>query len=118
MKNNFTDDQKALGAYMNEYPDRVAADIDAKVLHTTSSGVNGGFYTNEQISDSISLLELLGRKNFFLHIPGLNFSHGQKINYDMVKTLINNNFSQRLITDTYSNYPIEKLKWEEIFKIT
>lgn len=73
---------------MNKFPDKVAADIHASVLHTSGYGVNGGTYTKNQWEDSPSFAELTGKKSFFLHIPGINGSKGQMKIYNMVKKLL------------------------------
>lgn len=85
---SWTDDQASLGDYMNKFPDKVAADIHASVLHTSGYGVNGGTYTKNQWEDSPSFAELTGKKSFFLHIPGINGSKGQMKIYNMVKKLL------------------------------
>lgn len=82
------DDQAALGDYANTYPERVATDIDARLLHTSGFGMNIGLSTHKQWFDSPSIAELTGRLGFFLHLPGIEVSLGQKKIYNLVKTLI------------------------------
>ncbi len=80
--NGFTDDQKALGAYVNEFPELIYADINAELLHTCGAFISGGLTDSEiQSADSPSFMDLFGRKSFFLHIPGLEASPGQKMFY-------------------------------------
>jgi len=85
---SWDDDQASLGDFMNKFPDKVAGDIHASVLHTSGYGVNGGTFTKNQWEDSPSLAELTGKKNFFLHIPGPNISKGQMKIYNMVKKIL------------------------------
>jgi hypothetical protein len=99
----YDDDQKALGIYMNTFPEKVVADIDAKILHTSGFGVNGGFQNRYQIRDSPSISELLGRDSFFLHLPGEANIKGQKFVYDMVKTILKN-FSVKGLDELYNGY--------------
>lgn len=82
IENNYQDDQYALGAYMNLNPEKIYADIHAQLLHTSGFGVNNGLHHEEQINDSVTIAELLGKKAFFIHIPGLNGSKGQKYMYN------------------------------------
>lgn len=88
IKSEFKDDQLALCIYTNTFPERIAADIDARLLHTSGYGVNIGLNTHKQWVDSPSISELTGRLGFFLHLPGIEVSMGQKKIYDLVKTLI------------------------------
>ena len=83
--NKLEDDQKALGEYMCLKPEKIAADVDGILLHTCSAGMNAGIYNHEQKEDSPTLLELFGRKSFFLHIPGIKISKGQTMIYDCTK---------------------------------
>ena len=85
---SWNDDQAALGDYMNKFPNKVAADIHASVLHTSGFGINAGILTKNQWEDSPSLAELTGRKNYFLHLPGITQSKGQLNIYNAVKKLI------------------------------
>jgi hypothetical protein len=88
LASEWKDDQIALCDYTNTFPDRVAVDIDATLLHTSGFGVNIGLNSKKQWYDSPSLAELSGRLNFFLHLPGITESIGQKKIYDTVKHLI------------------------------
>lgn len=79
--NKYTDDQKALGAYINTVPELVYADIHAKLLHTTGAFVSGGLYDIPvQNMDSPTISEISGLSSYFLHIPGTTL-RGQKILY-------------------------------------
>lgn len=103
LTNNFTDDQKALGAYMNLYPNKVYADISNKLLHTTTCFVNGGLHNNSQVVDSPSISELVGQQSYFLHIPGINGSKGQNFLYESIyKILQVINFNE--LQKIYPNY--------------
>ena len=102
--NNYTDDQKGIGSYINTFPELCYADINADILHTSCAFVNGGREDkNIQNQDSITFLELTGIKSYFIHIPGLNGSKGQQLAYDEInKTL--NILNQVKVIDVYSHY--------------
>jgi hypothetical protein len=86
--NKYTDDQKALGAYINTVPELVYADIHAELLHTTGAFVSGGLYdVTIQSMDSPTFSELAGLTSYFLHIPGTNL-RGQKYLYENVETTL------------------------------
>lgn len=105
IKSKWKDDQAALGEYANTFPERIAVDVDARLLHNSEYGVNIGLQTHKQWSDSPSIAELTGRLNYFLHIPGIEKSIGQRKIYDLVKTLIiNMNISSKWIHEGYA-YP-------------
>ena len=71
--NEYTDDQKGIGAYINIFPELFYADINADILHTDCSFVNGGCSDdNIQNNDSTTLLELTGSKSYFLHICNIS----------------------------------------------
>lgn len=109
---NWNDDQAALGDYMNNFPDKVAADINANVLHTSGFGVNAAVATKNQWLDSPSFAELTGKLNFFLHLPGFQDSPGQKKIYDMTKKLLlDYNVSNAWLTDSYNYDPQVKNQW-------
>lgn len=109
LKNNYIDDQKALGAYINTFPNTVYTDLDANFLHTTGSFICGGLNSHIQVSDSPSINELIGQKSYFLHIPGLNFSPGQKFLYESIYKVLqflNYNVVQKI----YENYDLINFK--------
>jgi len=117
--NNYVDDQKALGAFINENPNIAYLDINNELLHTTTSLVNCGIHTNNQIVDSPSINELIGQKSYFLHIPGINISKGQNFLYENIYKLlkfINFNESQKI----YPHYNLVdyKLYYEKEEKVT
>lgn len=87
-ESGWKDDQASLGDYMNKFPERVAADIDAAVLHTSTFGVVYSAGTKRQWEDSPTIAELCGRRGFFLHIPGIKISPGQQKTYNLIKALI------------------------------
>jgi hypothetical protein len=102
--NNYTDDQKGLGGYINTFPELCYADINADILHTSCAFVNGGCVDkNIQNQDSITFLELTGIKSYFIHIPGLNGSKGQQIAYDEINKNLNT-LNQVKIIELYSHY--------------
>jgi hypothetical protein len=87
--NLYTDDQKALGAYVNQYPELIYADIDAELLHNSGAFICGGVqYRDIQNIDSPTLLELIGNKSYFLHIPGLAISPGQTFAYNNINKIL------------------------------
>jgi hypothetical protein len=112
IEQNFTDDQLALGNYVNAFPDNVALDTDASLLHTTSFGVNAGIQSiHVQKNDSPTFAELFGRGAFFLHIPGAQMK-GQAIVYEFVKRAIDAGASGERLSTPY-NYA--EPEWDEIF---
>jgi hypothetical protein len=72
--------------------------------------VCGSFYDyNIQKLDTLTLNELLGFSNYFLHIPGLSLSKGQKYIYDIVYSLFNNPIIDKNMFEKYNipyKYPI------------
>jgi hypothetical protein len=110
ISNNYTDDQKALGAYMNAFPSIVYADVNKQILHTTSSFVNMGLQDKHQMEcDSPTIAELIGRDSFFLHIPGPNISEGQKFLYNNIYTSIQT-FNNTEACKVYPNYDMINFK--------
>jgi hypothetical protein len=85
---NYTDDQLGIANYLNTFPELVELDYNASILHTSTYGVNGGLYDIErQKHDAPTFSELFGMSAFFLHIPGLNGSKGQKYLYETIKKM-------------------------------
>ena len=100
--NDYDDDQLALCNYMNTFPERVAADADALLLHTSTFGVNAGLQCiHIQSKDSPTLAELYGRGAFFIHIPGTR-NPGQKTLYDSVCSLLESGFSDISLRKGYT----------------
>ena len=99
---NRSDDQVLMGMYLNEYPELVEMDIDAKLLHTTTFGASAGYMSKLQTNDSPTFSELLGRSAFFIHIPGINPPKGNKVIYDMVSLIVDNNFNNKKILEPYN----------------
>jgi len=101
--NNYENDQFALGIYMNTFPERIAADTEAIVLHTSMFGSNAGMYSNihSQKHDSPTLAELFGRSAFFLHIPGIHFIKGQAVVYETVRALIQGGIGDKQLRASY-----------------
>ncbi len=92
--NNYNDDQLGFAEYTNKFPENVMLDYEAKILHTSTYGVNGGLYDIEkQIIDSPTIAEILGMSSYFLHVPGsnVNGSKGQKYLYEVLKKILKDN---------------------------
>jgi hypothetical protein len=110
--NNYVDDQLGLGAYMNAFPDRVAADVNADILHTTNFGVNAGIQSiHVQKHDSPTFAELFGRGAFFIHISGLG-GKGQLVMYKFVCTMIDTGSCDNLLREPYK---YSEPEWDEVF---
>lgn len=107
---HFTDDQFGFSKYTNKFPNLVYLDYESTILHTSTSYVNCSFYNhNIQKIDTPTFNELFGLSNYFLHIPGLNISKGQKYMYDIIYAIFNNDIINKDIRDIYSikhEYPI------------
>jgi hypothetical protein len=105
LDNKYTDDQFAMGNYMNTFPDRVAADCDARLLHTSVFGVNAGLQcAPKQSADSPTFAELFGRGAFFLHLSDKRYA-GVGVVYDFVKAVLEKGASDALLRKSY--------KWPE-----
>lgn len=104
IKKDIPDDQLAIAMYTNMFPERIYLDYDAKLFHTTTAFVNGGFYDPKlQFADAPSLSELYGMTSFFLHVPGMTTSSGQKYVYETC------NFFLRMFTKSiYEMYSIKE----------
>jgi hypothetical protein len=112
MARNFHDDQYALGSYMNAFPERVYADSNADLLHTSTFGVNAGMQAlHIQKQDSPTFAELFGRGAFFLHIPGMA-NKGQRCVYESVHTLVRAGICGRHLTEPYG---WQEPSWNERF---
>jgi len=110
--NKFTDDQLGLGHYVNTFPERVALDIEADILHTSTFAVNAGILNiHIQKHDSPTLAEFYGRGAFFLHMPG-NRNPGQGIIYGLVKQIVNMNIGCKILS---SSYKYAEPEWDEKF---
>jgi hypothetical protein len=95
---------------MNMFPEKIAADVNAELLHTSGFAINcGTLNLKVQIQDSPTLGELLGAGAFFLHIPGHEISKGQKFLYDTVVKMLKD-LNGKKLTDVYNYSP---LKWNE-----
>ena len=112
INNNYNDDQLGIGNYINNFPDRVALDTEADILHTSCAGVNACMFSiHVQKRDSPSLMELFGRGAFFLHIPGI-INKGQKMVYNSVCNIIESGVCCKMLTSEY-NY--NEPEWDEKF---
>jgi len=101
LKNKFKDDQLGLGHFMVTFPEKVAADYDALLLHTTTSVVYAGLNDiHIQASDSPTFAELLGRSAFFLHFPGTH-NNGQAMLYNTIKELVKSGLNCSKLTGPY-----------------
>lgn len=107
--NNFIDDQKALGSFINTYPQSVGVDIHAEIFHTTCFGSHAGLLDERlQSDDAPTLAELFGRGAFFLHIPGMRGVKGAKVIYNITKSLLEAGVSDSLLR---AGYPYEEPAW-------
>jgi GR25 family glycosyltransferase involved in LPS biosynthesis len=104
IENGHTDDQYGLGCFMCKFPDLVAADHEAKLLHTSGFGINAGIEIPFQKFDSPTLAELFGRGAFFLHIPGHDISVGQKKVYDTIVSIIRLGIDEKAMNSLYPKY--------------
>lgn len=112
LTNKFTDDQLALGTYINTFPQKIGLDMNAILLHTTTFGVNAGIQSiHIQKKDSPTFAELFGRGAFFLHIPGCAMK-GQAIMYEFVKRNIDAGASDKQLS---APYKYAEPQWDEIF---
>ena len=103
IENNYNDDQLAFSRYTNYFPETVYLDYDAIFLQTSTGFVNGSLYNHSiQITDCPSFVELYRLSSYFLHIPGLPNSKGQKIVYDNIFKL----FESNLIKNMFNIYNI------------
>jgi hypothetical protein len=102
LDNKYENDQLALCNYMNTYPDRIAVDTSALLLHSSTFGVNAGMQTIfQQGGDAPTLAELYGRGAFFLHIPGCS-AKGQATVYNDVCAILNFGLSDKKLRTGYS----------------
>lgn len=115
IENKYSDDQFGLGNYMNTFPENVYADSNALLLHTSTFGMNGGVMDiHIQKADSPKLAEFLGCGAFFIHLPRLSISNGQKYIYDITSNIIKwlNQFNRN--DDFYRKNKI--YSWDESFQ--
>jgi len=100
----FTDDQLGVGNYMNTFPDKIAADYDAQLVHSSTFGCYAGIQDVQvQATDSPTFAELFGRSAFFLHVPGLHLK-GQRLVYDQVKQMIQRGVCDSMMTSLYEGF--------------
>lgn len=109
IENKYNDDQLGFCKYTIQFPELVHLDHEATILHTTTAFVQGSFYNHEvQCKDMPSFSELSGLSSYFLHIPGINYSKGQKYIYSVIYNLFNNNSIETMF-DLYNlppSYPL------------
>lgn len=102
IKNNFTDDQKSLGTFINKYPQSIAVDMHAELFHTTCFGAYAGLLdVRKQSEDAPTFAELFGRSAFFLHIPGMGQIRGARVVYNVAKSLLESGISDSLLRHGY-----------------
>jgi len=96
------DDQYALGAWATEHPQDVVLDVDARVLHTSTSGAYFGLLTlgekplcerdrawaATQADDAWNYNELCGRSSFFTHFPGIEQHSMQRMSYERAAAIV------------------------------
>lgn len=104
--NRIADDQVLMGMYVNAFPSKIAMDSEAELLHTSTFGASAGLMTYSQQYDSPSIAEILGRRAFFLHLPGAGMGSGNGLIYDIVCKIIDEGY-------TYKDLIIEKLGVKE-----
>lgn len=118
IKNNFNDDQLGFCEYTNKFPQNIYLDYNAELIHTTTCFVNGSLYNhNIQKEDSPTLVELLGLSSYFLHIPGISMSKGQKEIYNIIYTLFNDNIINEN-SDMFTLYKLTNRTTNNIHFIT
>jgi hypothetical protein len=106
--NKYTDDQFALGSFINNHPAAVGVDTEMELFHTSCFGAYAGMLDiNLQKTDSPTFAELFGRAAFFLHIPGTIHINGSKLIYKTVKALIDSGIHDTLFRTGY-DYPEPK----------
>ena len=85
LDNNYSDDQLGFANYTNKYPELVYLDYNIQFLHTSTGFVNGCLYDySTQQQDIPTFAELFGLSTYFLHIPGITISKGQKKIYQII----------------------------------
>ena len=105
LDNDISDDQLGVAKYTETFPQFIKLDYEATILHTSCYGVDGGLYDIEkQKYDSPTFSELYGISSYFLHIPGINISKGQKHIYTLIREMIEN----KKMTSMYSLYNIQE----------
>lgn len=112
IEKGFKDDQLALGNYLNAFPQTIAADTEAAMLHTTNFALNAGVKDiHRQKHDSPTFAELFGRGAFFLHLSGAN-NPGQKVIFEYVRILIDAGACNATLSTPYT---YAEPAWNEIF---
>lgn len=107
--NGFVDDQKALGSFINKYPQSVGTDVHAELLHTTCFCSHAGMLNvSLQSDDAPTFAELFGRGAFFLHIPGIAGVKAAKVVYDITKSMLEVGVSDALLR---AGYPYDEPAW-------
>lgn len=83
-----TDDQVALGRYINLNPSICKLDTELRLIHSSFAFQFGGVVNvMKQKKDSPTLFDLMGRGCFFLHLPGQAFEEPRSF-YKLVKTIL------------------------------
>jgi len=111
---NINDDQIAMGYYMNKFPEKVGADYNIKLLHSSTFGVNCASSGDDQWEDSPSISQFLGHGAFFLHIPGIEGSKGNGYVYNMAKDIVNAGYNK---TNFLNVYKVGEIGWKQRYPI-
>lgn len=112
MDHSIKDDQLGFSMYANTFPELVYLDYDAKYVHSSGGFVSGGCYNHSiQLTDAPSFVELLGMSSYFLHIPGIEASKGQKQMYSMIYSL----FKSNMLENMFELYNLKGDKTDNIF---
>lgn len=111
VEQKFDDDQLGVHCFANTFPDKIALDKDAILLHSSTFAVNAGIKNiHIQKLDAPTFSELLGCGAFFLHIPGTNLKGQDKL-YQMIKEHLQKYSSCELFKLYNYNIP----QWNETF---
>lgn len=116
---SMSDDQVLMGMYINQHPDKVALDVNAEMLHSSTFGASIGYMSDFQQYDSPTIAQLLGRQSFFLHLPGAGQKSGNGLIYEMVSKLIDDGYHSKSLLDLLQavEWPWKRYKFNK-FKMT
>lgn len=96
------DDQILMGKFINENPNLVEVDINAILLHTSVFGPTAGYLNQNQLNDSPTFSEILGRGAFFIHLPNSSSEKGNGMIYKMISLIIDNGFNNKNFIKPYN----------------
>jgi hypothetical protein len=98
-----TDDQIALGRYINLNPSLCKLDTELRLVHSSTAFQFGGIVdVIKQKKDCPTLFDLMGRGCFFLHLPG-QFYEEPRLFYKLVKTIVEGNICSHDFDKTSKN---------------